>query len=112
MVEPSSWQKFGYYTLGLAPPAVSREWVEKDVGSTGFVVRRALVLVASITIGFTISAALIGGSRWSVLGGFIGALFVAFLQMTVLADSVRRRSLSYYRKKWDRHLGPPSGSTA
>jgi hypothetical protein len=104
MTEPSGSQKFLYYTLGITPPAVTRDWVELDVASTGFIVRRALQVLVGLVIGFSISAALIGGSGWTVLGGFIGGLIGAFLQATILADYVRRRTLSYYRKKWDRRL--------
>ena len=102
MTEPSSREKILYCTLGITPPALSREWVENDVASSGFIIRRALQLLVGLVLGFSISAALIGGNRWTVVGGFIGGLIGAFLQVTVLAAYVRRRTLSYYRKKWDR----------
>ena len=113
LVEPSPRQKFLYYTLGLTPPVSSREWVEQDVASMGFIIRRALQLLVGLVIGFSISTALIGGSGWTILGGFIGGLIGALVQMTFLAGYVRRRTLSYYRKKWDRQLANrlrPEGS--
>lgn len=102
MIEPSGRQRFLYLTLGLTPPAATREWVEHDIASTGFMVRRALQVLFGLVLGFSISTLLLGGSWWMVLGGFLGGLIVALLQATVLAGYVRRRTLRYYEAKWDR----------
>ena len=102
MTEPRGRDRFLYFTLGVAPPAATREWVEHDIASTGFLVRRAVVLLIAMVIGFSVSAALIGESSWTVLGAFVGGLIVAVFQMTVLADYVRERALRYYDKKWKR----------
>lgn len=102
MIEPKSRQKFLYLTLGLAPPASRREWVEHDIASMGFLLRRALQVLIGLVLGFSISAVLVGGSGSLVLGGFLGGLFVSVLQMTVFAGYVRRRALRYYEAKWDR----------
>ena len=102
MIEPGGRERFLYFTLGLAPPAATREWVERDIASTGFLVRRSLVLLTAMVIGFSVSATVMGGSAWTVLGGFIGGLIAAVFQMTVLADYVRKRTLRYYDKKWKR----------
>ena len=102
MTEPSGRQRFLYLVFGLAPPAATREWVEHDIASTGFLVRRALQVLIGLVLGFSISVVVLGGSWGIVLGGFLGGLIVALLQMTVLAGYVRRRTLGYYEAKWDR----------
>ncbi len=36
-----------------------------------------------------------------VIGAVIGGVIAGLLQMTVLADFLRRRSLRYYERRWD-----------
>lgn len=102
MLAPSGRQRFLYLAFGVAPPAATHEWVERDIATGAFLVRRALQLVVGLVLGFWISVTLLGGSLWMVFGGFLGGLIVAFFQSTVLAGYVRRRALGYYEKKWDR----------
>ena len=103
-MEPTGWERFKYYTLGLTPAPVSRSWVERDIASRAYLVRRALQVLFGLVMGFWISSRLTGGSGWVVVGGLIGGLIGGVLQMTVLDSYVRRRALSYYRKRWDRQL--------
>ena len=109
MIEPTGREKFLYYTLGLTPPAISREWVERDVQTTGWLLRRALTIWISTVIGALLIALLLAGPvaarGYDLVPGIIGACIGGFiggiLQATVLADYIRRRTLSYYRRKWD-----------
>jgi hypothetical protein len=106
------WQRFKYYTLGLTPPAVSREWVERDIASSGYLLRRALTIWVSTVLGAVLISLLLAGPasargydmRWSIIGVCIGGFIGGVLQATVLADYIRRRTLTYYRKRWDRQL--------
>ena len=113
MTEPTPWQKVGYYALGLTPPAVSREWVERDIDTTGWQVRRLLQIWIGTVIGLAIIGPIVVGMSLEVwkgqlaalmAGALIGGIIVGVLQATVLADYIRRRTLSYYRKKWDTQL--------
>lgn len=112
MAEPTGWEKFKYYTLGLMPPAVSREWVERDVQTNGWLLRRALTIWISTWLGAVLFALLIDGPASargydvgpSIIGVCIGGFIGGILQVTVLASYIRRRTMSYYEKKWDRQL--------
>lgn len=103
MSEPRTSQKVLYYTLGVALPAEARDWVERDINTRAFVIRRAAVMIVAILVGFLIGVWLFEAHPSILIGAFIGASLVGFLQMTVLADYVRRRSLRYYERKWNRH---------
>ena len=55
-MEPTAREKFLYYTLGITPPAISREWVERDINSAGWQVRRFL----QVWIGMAFGLAVVG----------------------------------------------------
>jgi len=110
MTEPTGGQKILYYTLGVTPPAVSRSWVERDISTTGWKVRRLLQVWLGIVLGLAVVYPVLRGFSWDtewqvrMLGAAIGGAIAGLLQATVMADYVRRRALSCYRKKWDRQL--------
>ena len=112
-MEPTGWQKFKYYTLGLTLPAETREWVERDVKTAGWQVRRLFQVWVGILIGLAILGPIIRGLSWEawkgqstevMLGVLIAGIVAGVLQATVLADHARQWTLAYYRKKWDRSL--------
>lgn len=112
-MEPTGWQKFRYYTLGLTLPVSYRDWVEHDVETTDWQVRRFFQVLVGILIGLAIIGPVIRGLAWEawkgqvtevMLGVLIAGIIGAVLQATVLADHARRWTLSYYRKKWNRQL--------
>ena len=103
MNEPSRREKVLYYTLGITPPASSREWVERDVHSVGWRVRRGAQLWVGMLIGVGLVVWLTDGRAMpAALGAAIGGLIAAIIQGTVMAGSLRRRQLAYHRKRWDR----------
>lgn len=110
MTEPTGWQRFRYYTLGLTPSVASREWVEHDVQSSEWLLRRALTIWISTWLGAVLFAWLIDGPASargynvgpSIIGVCIGGFIGGILQITLFAGYIRRRTMAYYEKKWDR----------
>ena len=104
MTEPGRRQKVLYYTLGITPPAASREWVERDVHSIGWRLRRG----AQLWIGTLMGAGLViwladdSSAVPAAIGAAIGGLIAAILQGTVMAGYLRRRQIDYHRKRWER----------
>lgn len=121
MIEPTGWRKVVYYTLGHTPPAATREWVERDVHTTGWQVRRLFQFWVGILVGIAILGPVIKGLSWDPWKGqseelLLGVLFAGIiggvLQATVFAGHVRHWTLAYYRRRWERQLRSETTSTA
>lgn len=113
MTEPTPSQKLLYYTLGLTPSVVSRQWVERDLQTVGWRIRLLAQYWIGSVVGIAIIAGLVGAlspGPWhalikgSVIGMAIGGFIGGLLRATVLANYVRRRTLAYYEKRWARQL--------
>ena len=117
MSEPSGRQKLLYYAFGVAPPVTARAWVERDVGTSAWRIRRAMQLWAGTLIGVGVVVLVLGGVdarplgvpiKGSLIGVAIGGFLGGILQATVMADHVRRRHLSVYARKWNPRSDKPS----
>ena len=112
-VAPSRGRRILYYTLGLTPPAETRAWVEADLDTIAWRIRRGMQMFTGTLVGLLIGGwglALISDVVWArtgpwiLIGGLIGGTLGAVLQATVMAPSIRRNCLAQYRKRWTRQL--------
>ena len=117
MTEPSGRQKFLYYAFGVAPPVTARAWVERDLCSSAWRIRRAMQCWTGTSIGLALVVLVLGGVdarpwgvsiKGSLIGVTIGGFLGGILQATVMADYVRRRHLSVYARKWNPRADKPS----
>ena len=113
MTEPTARQKVLYYSLGLTPPADSRDWVERDIHSAGWQIRRVLQVCVGVTTGAIVAVLLSGmlpptgrgvAVEDTLIRAAIAGLILGILQATIMADYFRRRTLAYHDKKWTRQL--------
>ena len=99
---PRGREAFLYYTLGLTPSVEHADWVRRDVASTAWQVRRALQGTAGLILGVLIAAALVGLRPGLMAGSIIGAIIAFGIQVLFMGDYVRRRTMSYYERRWSK----------
>ena len=101
-IAPSGRDKALYYALGLTPPVRHADWVRRDVGSTSWHIRRAIQWTVGALLGVLIATLLFGPRPALIAGTIIGSIIGFIIQLTLMQDYVRRRTLDYYEKRWNK----------
>jgi hypothetical protein len=94
------------YHLGYPIPERYRAWIERDVASSGFLVRSFLSRTVGGAIGLMVVRTFVDLEVWPFVVGWVIA---GILSLTFWADFQRRRFLAYHEKRWERDRSRDEG---